>query len=368
MLKLDDGYTVEIDNISKAGWSKLLERFNDANLYQTWEYGMAKWGEKKLVHFVLKKSGEIVAAAQIWYLKFPMIRGGFAHVSMGPMWRLRGEGINYKNIQNMIRALHQEFVLHRGVLLRIYSYEKENDEGQKIRHIFKTENLLQTKERHDVTIILNLTPDLEELRRNLRKSWRRQLNKAEKNNLHISVGTNGEMFNSLCKIYKEMLARKRFNQHVANINLLIETQKKLPDKLKMRIFLCHLNGDIVAGQAVSVLGNTGMDVIAAISNNDISQDLRSTYLFEWQTINWLKENGFEYLDLRGYDSEKYPGPSYYKAGLGGEIIKYIGIFECSDNLLSQIIVQTGKFIRRIKNASSIIRSFVPALYNTNILA
>ena len=360
MVNLINGYTVEIDNISRTEWSQILLKFEDANLYQTWEYGAAKWGERNLVHFVLKKNGEIVSAAQLWYRKFPIIGGGFAHISMGPMWRLNGHGFIEENIHTMVKALHQEFVVKRGVLLRIYSYEKENEEGEKIRQIFKTEHLHKSKEPYDVTIVLNLSPDLNELRRNLRKSWRRQLKKAERNNLQISIGRDEDMFNSLCSIYEEMLNRKKFKQHIANLELLKITQKTLPDNLKMVIFLCHLNGEIISGQAVSALGDTGIDIIAAITNKDISQNLRSTYLFEWQTIRWLKENGFNFLDLRGYDLKKYPGPSYYKAGLGGNVINYIGIFECSNSLLSHIIVQIGKFIRRINISSLRSRSFVPA--------
>jgi len=357
-----NGYTVEIDNISRVDWSKILLQFDDANLYQTWEYGAAKWGEKNLVHLILKKSGEISAAAQIWYREVPVLGGGFAHVSMGPLWRIRGKGINFDNIQNMVRALHQEFVIHRGVLLRIYTYEKENDEGNSIRQIFEAENLKRTNEPQDVTILLNISPDIDIPRKNLRKSWRRQLNKVEKNNLSIISGADDKIFNVLCNIYEEMLSRKGFTEHIADIKQLAEVQKRLPADLKMRIFICQRNGDFIGGQAVSALGNTAIDIIAAISNNDISQKLKSTYLFEWMTIKHMKENGFKFLDLRGYDPERYPGPSYYKAGLGGDIVKYLGIFECSDNLLSSIIVHTGKFVRIIKNLLSKSRNIIPVFY------
>ena len=272
---------------------------------------------------------------------------------MGPMWRPRGKQVNFDDIRNMIKALRDEFVNRRGVLLRIYSYDKEDDIGKQIKLIFEAENLGRTKEPQDVTVLLNLSPDLEELRKNLRKSWRRQLNQAERGELKVIEGTDEKMFNSLGELYQRMLDRKKFTQYVANIEHLAEVQRELPPNLKMRIFLCQYDGELVGGQAVSAIGNTGIDHIAAISDKDIDMKLKSTYLFEWQTIKWLKENGFQYLDLRGYNPEKYPGPSYYKEGLSGDIVNFLGIYECCDNLINSFVIGLGKLIR---NASQYLKS------------
>ena len=153
------------------------------------------------------------------------------------------------------------------------------------------------------------------------------------------------MFTSLGELYQRMLDRKKFTQYVANIEHLAEVQRELPQDLKLRIFLCKYNGEFVGGQAVSAVGNTGIDLIAALSDKDIDLKLKSTYLFEWHTIKWLKENGLQYLDLRGYNPEKYPGPSYYKEGLSGDIISFLGIYEYRDNLINSIIIGFGKLIK-----------------------
>jgi lipid II:glycine glycyltransferase (peptidoglycan interpeptide bridge formation enzyme) len=345
MVEFSTDYEVEVDDITREKWTQVILKFDDANIFQTWEYGAAKWGKDNLAHLVLKKSNEIVAAAQLWYVKFPIIGGGFAHVSMGPMWRPRGKEVNFDDIRNMVKALREEFVNRRGVLLRIYSYDKDDHIGKEIKQIFETEKLSRTKEPQDVTVLLNLSPDLDELRRNLRKSWRRQLSQAEKGDLKVIEGTDDQMFNSLSELYQRMLDRKKFTQYVANIKHLAEVQRELPQNLKMRTFLCKYNGEFVGGQAVSVIGNTGIDLIAAISDKDIDLKLKSTYLFEWHTIKWLKENGFQFLDLRGYDPDKYPGPSYYKAGLSGDIVSFLGIYECHDNLINSIIIGIGKSIK-----------------------
>jgi hypothetical protein len=94
--------------------------------------------------------------------------------------------------------------------------------------------------------------------------------------------------------------------------------------------------------AISVLGSTGVGLVSATSNKDVELKLRSTYLSDWTAIQWLKEQGFEAFDLRGYDPEKVPSPSSYKAGLGVDVVRLLGVFERSDNLLSSAIVSGGQ--------------------------
>jgi hypothetical protein len=57
----DNAFITEVDLISKDDWSKLLMEFEDANIFQTWEYGSEHWGENNLSHLTLKKNGKIVA-------------------------------------------------------------------------------------------------------------------------------------------------------------------------------------------------------------------------------------------------------------------------------------------------------------------
>ena len=46
-------YIVEIDQISKAEWEKLIHIFDDSSIYQTWSYGAVRWGQSNLSHIVI---------------------------------------------------------------------------------------------------------------------------------------------------------------------------------------------------------------------------------------------------------------------------------------------------------------------------
>ena len=80
-MQMSNEYSIEIGNKTRDQWARILLKFDDANIFQTWGYGAVKWGEKKLEHIILKKSNKIVAATQLWYVKFPIIKSGIAHVS-----------------------------------------------------------------------------------------------------------------------------------------------------------------------------------------------------------------------------------------------------------------------------------------------
>lgn len=344
---LGGSHTVDIGRLDREDWSQILSGFDDASIFQTWEYGVVKWGENNLVHVVLRESGEAVAAAQVWIVKCPVVGGGAAHVSMGPLWQPSGRPASSVIVEHMTRALCDEFVKRRKLLLRLYLRDREGTKSDHVLQSLANHKLRRTREPRDATVILNLSPELEQLRRQLRKEWRRHLRKAEQTGVEIIQGTDDQMFAALCELYQEMLSRKKFTELVEDTALLAEVQRRLSPSMKMRVFLCRYEGEIVGGQAISALGNTGVGLISATSDKDVELKLRSTYLCDWTAIQWLKQEGFAAFDLRGYDPEKYPGPSAYKAGFGGDVATLLGIFERSGSRLSSAMVLCGKAVTKL---------------------
>src|SRR3954465_13655796 len=86
-------FTVSVDQIGEKHWNEVLLRFADASIYQTWAYGAVCWGEKQLSHLLLKRGGEVVAAAQLRLVRLPLLNKGVAYLRWGPLWRLRGHTI-----------------------------------------------------------------------------------------------------------------------------------------------------------------------------------------------------------------------------------------------------------------------------------
>ncbi len=348
MYKKDDlSYSVEVDSIIQNEWSQLLLKFEDANIFQTWEYGSAHWGDKNISHLILRKEGQIVAATQLWVVKIPVIGSGFAHISWGPMWRLRGQSPEPETVRRMLRSLKEEYVIRRRLLLRIRAYSVDGTiEGEIIRNNLEAEGFqFQKKESRYHTYRLNLSPELQEIRRKLLPRWRKDLNKAERAELTVITGDSDEMFQALSMLYHDMVSRKGFKEYVADMSKYANMQKSLPEKLKMKIFLCYYQGEVVAGRTVPLLGDTAMALIAATSTKSVELNLHAAYLLQWKAIEWLKQNGFQYYDLRGGVDGDMPGVKSFKRGLSGDEIFYLGSYENHKSKMSYFMVRIGEFLQ-----------------------
>lgn len=356
MDRLNHGYVAEVDEISRDQWSQLVLGFADANLFQTWIYGSVHWAEETLSHLVLKRHGQIVAAAQVWHLRLPVVGRGLAHISWGPMWRLRGKELDPEVVRNMIRALQQEYVIRRRLLLRIRSNEIDDDtSGRLLRRVFTDEHFRwRETEGHYHTMRLKLAPDLKDIRANLHSSWRRHLNRAEKKGLEVLEGTEDEMFRSFSEIYHDMVSRKGFTRYVYDVKQYAVVQQRLPESSKMRIFLCRFQGEDVAGIVVSTLGDTALHLLSATSTRAIELKLDAAYLLHWRVIARLKEMGLQYYDLFGYSPGEYSGVSSFKAGLGGEETRSLGCVESCRSVASLLFVRTGELMDRTNETRKVI--------------
>lgn len=347
MRELAPGYSSEVDTIDAPEWCQILEQFDDANIYQTWSYDEVRCGRDKISHLLLKKNGDVVAVAQARIVTVPLIKAGIAYVRWGPLWCRHDDKPNPETFCQAIRALRNEYACKRGLVLRLYPAVFDNEQSCFLP-ILKQEGFsLFSKEKLSRTLILDLRLPLEELRKGLRPHWRRYLKVAEKNGLDIVEGIDDRVFETFVKIYREMVARKRFPEP-NDINEFRLIQERLPDKYKMKVLLCRSGGEVCAGLVCSVIGNTAVYLFGATS--DYGLKLRGAYLLHWKLIEWLKENGVESYDLNGIDPVVNPGTYKFKAdlcGINGKDVYFLGRFDSCTNVLSHSCVASGDSLRMI---------------------
>src|SRR6516162_6946581 len=89
--ELASAFTSEVDGVTDTQWYELVRGFKDANIYQTSAYERARSGVSNTSHVVVKREGEVVAAAQARIMKVPAMPAGIAYVRWGPMWN-KAEG------------------------------------------------------------------------------------------------------------------------------------------------------------------------------------------------------------------------------------------------------------------------------------
>ena len=345
-LRKDLQYRYTVDCVDGSEWNAIIPLFRDAVVNQTWAYGHARSPKMLPSCLILKRNDQIVAAAMTRIVTLPVFKVGIAYVGSGPMWRLRGEVDNIDILRESIKALKEEYVLRRGLFLRIlpnmFTDMLNHDE---LCCVFEEEGFF-CKDFGGTTLILDLTPRLDDLRRGLHQKWRNQLNCAERNKLTVRDGCDDSMFKVFRGIYEEMLARKQYATNV-NLDEYEDIQKSLPENLKPRIVICESGGRPMAGGVFSVNGDTAVYLLGASSNDGLK--CKASYLVQWHMIKMLKEKGFRNYDLGGCSPKREQDTYRFKARICGktpELFSRIGIMEACENPMSNLVVNAGEYFKQ----------------------
>jgi len=346
--------SVEFDSAQQSAWHATMEQFSDASIFQTWDYVAPKYGSNHLTNFVARKHGDIVAAALGGIVRIPRLPVGIAHFPWGPMWRVRGAELDLDGLRQALRAAFRQYAVKRGLLVRLRSHElhagSETDAEHLISAVFRNEGFEPAQEPHYRTVRLDLSRPLEALRADLRPSWRRHLLAAEKKGFSVIRGTGPELFEMFERTYHAMRSRKQLTGYQPDIRMYRAAQQNLPAPLRPVIMICQDAGEPIAATVVSAMGDSGRYILGATSDRAIRMNLRGSYLLHWETIKWLKAEGFHWYDLRGYNPKSYPGVSRFKTGFNGVIVSYIEFVACR-NWLSLAAVGWGEALVRLARAT-----------------
>jgi lipid II:glycine glycyltransferase (peptidoglycan interpeptide bridge formation enzyme) len=347
----NSGWQVEVDRATPAEWSRMLDLFDDANIYQTLAYGEVRWGGKNLSHLVLKRDGEIVAMAQVRIVRPTPLKFGMAYLRWGPLCERRGRAPDPDVSANMARALEEEYVGKRRLFLRVlpnaFAGSPRAGAIQSAFGRFTREPL--TADNTYRTFILDLAPALDELRAGLDKKWRNQLTRSEKNDLEVTSGSDAEQYHTFCLIYDQMKKRKGFETTV-DAEEFGRIQTGLAASQRMRILICKDQGRPVTGLVASAMGDSAIYLLGATSDDGLNS--KGAYLLHWTLIKWLKENGIRWYDLGGIDPEKNPGVYHFKRGFSGMDACHISPLAASDSAVSSVIARAGLAMQRTLRGSA----------------
>ncbi len=340
-IPLDSGYSAVFDTVTEKEWEEILKHFADANIYQTWSYDAVRCGEKNLSHLILRSADQIVAVVQARVVRIPGLGIGAAYLRWGPIWQYRNQQPEPSVFRLALRALRNEYVCRRGLILRIFPLLYD-DPSNSFTDILLQEGYSPVPdEDRDRTLVMDISQPLDEVRKKLDQKWRNCLNKSERNNLEVIEGTEDRLFAEFISLYHALLERKQFKEP-NDINEFRMIQQSLPSEHKMRIFLCRDNGLNSAGAVCAAIGDTGVYIFGA--TNDEGMKNKGSYLLQWKAIQWMKECGCRYYNLNGINPEKNPGGYHFKAGLSGKNgrdVYYLGRFDCYTNALTAKLARTA---------------------------
>jgi len=306
-------YSVEVDTVSQAAWYQHVAEFSDGNLYQLWLHRPD--GERREVsRLLLKDAGTVVAAAEVRLFMLPATNRGIAYVRWGPLWRRSNVPDDPEILRHALRALHQEYVVRRGMVLRVLPRLTVEDHPCCTRLATDEHYVKSGASASPRTLLMPLSESLDDLRKGLAQKWRNRLNKAERAGLSITAGTAAELFDEFTVVYEEMLARKDLAP-TADLHHHRHIQALLPSELKMDVLLAYQDGRICAGMIASAIGDTAVYLFGA--TNDLGRQTSASYLLQWELVKLLKQRGMREYDLNGINPERNPGTYHFKKGLAG---------------------------------------------------
>src|SRR5262249_25543684 len=114
--------TAQVVHLDRAAWESCVREFDDYSYRQSWAYGVALARKRGATseHVAIRCGDETIALADVRIKRLPLIGGGLAYISGGPMVRgLDGSRAELDRLDLALDALVREFVRRRGLTLRI---------------------------------------------------------------------------------------------------------------------------------------------------------------------------------------------------------------------------------------------------------
>ncbi len=347
---LGDYFSADVDTIGEESWSEVCRDFADANIYQMWPYEAVRSGRHNVSRLLLRQRSDVVAAVQARIVRIPHLSVGMAYVRWGPLWRKRSGSVDLGVFRQAVRALRNEYVNRRRLVVRITS-QLFNVEDEACRRILEEEGYVrQHRARADRTIVMDISPPTERLYQGVHQKWRYHLNKGRRQNLELIEGQDENYFQDFERIYFEMLNRKQFCS-LADLGQSRRIQNELRPAEKMRVVLCKVEGAVCAGGICSAIGDTGLYLFGATSNRGTKT--YASYLVHWSMLEWAKRCGCRSYDLNGINPDKNPGGYQFKsqlAGAHGREIDFLGQFDAYPNAALRHLVRFADSLReRLRN-------------------
>ena len=282
--------------------------------------------------------------AQLRIVRPARFKFGMAYLRWGPLCERRGRPLDPEIPTRMARALEEEYVGKRRLFLRMLPNAfAESPRAAVIESAFRrfTQEPVVADNTYR-TLLLDLSPALEELRKGLDKKWRNLLTSSEKKDLRVVAGSGWDEYRTFCLIYNQMRKRKTFETTV-DIEEFGQIQQDLAASHRMRVLICEDRGVPVAGLVASAMGDTAIYLLGATSDDGLNS--RGAYLLQWTLIKWLKENGFKWYDLGGIDPEGNPGVYHFKRGLSGADVTQISPLMACTSAMSSVVARVGLAMR-----------------------
>jgi lipid II:glycine glycyltransferase (peptidoglycan interpeptide bridge formation enzyme) len=253
---------------------------------------------------------EIVGAAQVLTKRIPVLGGGLAWISRGPICRAIHRP-SCVDLNPLLKALRDYWVDEKAFYLRIAPSAQIETEALTKFGFRRTYAGAWTSAR------LDLSRPISSLRAKLEGKWRAALSQAERSQSVVTSTTCATKLSQFVKSYKEIFEDRGYRTSVTPKLLadFCEFSRKAPEP-RMTLYQATRNDRLLGNVLIATYGRTAEYLAAAV--NEEGRSANTSRLLIWQAIRDASERHYNWFDIGGADPGKTsPGILRFKNGLNG---------------------------------------------------
>ncbi|MFD1824236.1 MULTISPECIES: lipid II:glycine glycyltransferase FemX [Mumia] len=186
------------------------------------------------------------------------------------------------------------------------------------------------------------TPRTEEaVLRGMNQLWRRNIKKADKAGVEVTLGGADDLA-AFHAIYSETAVRDHFTPRPLSYFQTMWDALNGEDPDRMRLYLAHHEGDLVAATTLVRVGQHAWYSYGA--STTAKREVRGSNAIQWQMIRDAMADGCTVYDMRGITDTLDPEDSHvgliqFKVGTGGQAVEYAGEWDLPVNRLLYLAFQ-----------------------------
>lgn len=306
---------------SKSQWDNFLNRKKMENypLFQSWNWGEV---QKKIGFNILRlgmydfEKNELIAVCQIIEIKAR--RGQYLHLRHGPVF-LKFNSKYFDYFINEIKKIANE----RGASFIRVSPLIKKEEIEK--NFFKKRKLIPSpihNQDAETCWVLSIERKEEELLKEMRKTHRYLIRKAQNMNIKIIRTQKVSEIDKFLPLYKELSQKRGFVPHKG----IKEEFEILEKDDQVVLFLAQYEKKIISGALIIFIGD--LAIYHHSASLEEYKNIPSSYLIQWEAIKEAKKRGKKLYNFWGIAPDNKPnhpwkGLTLFKSGFGGEKIEFI---------------------------------------------
>lgn len=310
---------IEIKPVNKKNWESFLESQKPHSFLHSWNWGeFNKALNYKIFRLGIYDKDELKGLALI--LKIKARRGSFLFIPHGPILE------NYDNfhelfhlfafLRRLARREKCSFVRVSPLMLNT----PENKEALKDLGFRKAPIHMHS----ELNWILDTTKSEAELLKDMRKTTRYSINKAEKDGVEIIKSDRLEDVKVFNEIYQATVNRQHFTPF--SLSYLESEFESFRKDGKALLFFGKYNGEIISA-AMIIFSNGGAYYHQGASLLKYPK-ITASYLLQWEIIKETRRRGLEFYNFwgvapEGKSNHPWAGLSLFKKGFGGFPEEYL---------------------------------------------